>query len=101
MPVTHLVLWELADPAATSAELLAKLQQLRSGFSAILRFDATPVSSPDTGFNFVLHSEFTDWQSLKEYMQAPAHIELVEYIRTIAIRKNIIDYEQENNENKT
>ena len=93
MAVTHLVFWQLADPAATSGTLTAKLQELKSGFPSILHFQANTIDSPDTGFNFALHSEFKDWTALKEYMQAPEHLKLITYINGIIISKKVIDYE--------
>jgi len=97
--IRHLVLWRLStDDPAEKAQIVAELARR---FSALLpHIDGTQrldirADLGDTGGNWdvVLDSDFLDAAALDFYQTHPAHLVVVEYVRSVVSDRVCIDFE--------
>lgn len=98
--IKHIVLWKLQEsnePAAKEKNLLEMKLRLESLKQAIPQIVSLQVglNCVDLSGNadIVLVSEFETLEALNVYRTHPAHLEAVQFIRTISKERWAVDYE--------
>lgn len=98
--IKHIVIWRLQDHAAgndkaTNAKLIkSKLEALNGVIPGLISLEVGIdfLASPASG-DAVLYSELTSREALDHYQTHPAHVEAVEFVKTVISDRVVVDYE--------
>jgi hypothetical protein len=98
--IKHLVLWKmkpLADgrTGKENAEILAqRLNALKSVIPCIVSIEAgTNFNDTAAAYDVGLHSAFKTKEDLDTYQNHPAHIQIVEWVKTVTESRAVADFE--------
>ena len=94
----HVVMWRIkAAEGSTQSETASmfkqKLEALRGCVPGLLRLEVGINALPGNDVSDVaLYSEFTDRAALDAFLNCPAHMEVVEFAKTIRTERRSVDY---------
>lgn len=93
----HIVMWKLAD-GDKKAENMRKIKESLEGLNgkiAGMRCAEVGINqnASDMAFDVVLVSEFDSAQALEAYQVNPLHLEVASFVRSVAIERHVVDYE--------
>lgn len=98
--VKHIVIWKLKDDEGEAAKQRNALK-MKLDIEALVQH-IPEIIAIEVGFNFggsdqagdvALYSEFADRAALDTYLQHPAHLEVVRFVRDIVSERRVVDYE--------
>jgi len=99
--IHHIVLWKL-DDSYSSNEKTKILKQLNDKLLNLLNYivelrslevNINSEKAAANNFEILLVSKFDTLEDLKKYQVHPEHLKVVEYIKTLKLKKAAIDYE--------
>lgn len=98
MTIRHVVMWKLAtadasERAEQAARIKAGLESLPAVIPEILALEVGVNALPLDNFDVVLISDFADADALQRYVEAPAHVEVAAYIRSVVAGRSAVDFE--------
>lgn len=96
--IRHLVLWKLE--ASTPEEKEIVVEELRARFAALVpQIDGTErldiradLGSTEGNWDVVLDSDYRDEEALEYYQAHPAHLEVVQYVKSVVTARACIDF---------
>lgn len=98
--IKHIVIWRLQDEAGgrtkeeNFAEMKRRLEALPGAIPQLLHAEVGfNFSKSDRAFDVALYSHFATKEDLAVYVTHPAHLEVVDFIRSISLEVNSVDYE--------
>lgn len=92
--LVHIVMWRLNDPA-DAPELKRQLDSLNGQVPSLRKLEVgINVVEADTASDVVLYSEFDDLAGLKAYAEHPAHLVVVDYVKSVARERRAVDYQR-------
>jgi len=97
--IRHLVMWKLTtDVSEEKAQIVAELARRFSALLPIIdgtqRLDIrADVGTTDGNWDVVLDSDFLDEAALDFYQTHPAHLAVVDYVRSVVGSRVCIDFE--------
>ena len=91
--IKHIVLWRLHDRANAPA-MKAALETLPALIPVIRKLEVgVNLVDGDAAADLALSSEFATLADLEAYLQHPAHLKVVAFIRPLASDRRVADYE--------
>ncbi len=92
--VTHIVMWNFSS-SADMQEAKSQLETLPKTISEIITFQVgEDFNRSAAAFDLVLYSTFEDRDALASYQIHPVHIEVAQFIGSVATSRGVVDYEQ-------
>jgi uncharacterized protein related to proFAR isomerase len=99
--ICHIVLWKLDDSYTPDEKLEikkhlnSKLLNLLDNIDELcgLEVNFNSVNAVETNFDIILDTKFETLEDLKTYQEHPEHIKVVEYVKTLNLKRAAIDYE--------
>ncbi len=97
--IRHIVLWKLKNPgiaelkALNASRLNNELHALKNEIVQIKRLETGINLNPDNEYDVVLSMDFDNFEDLMIYQKHPAHLKVVEFLKSIRELKASIDYE--------
>ncbi len=94
--IKHIVIFKVKDEDKKANLLKAKeiIGALKYKIPQIVHIEVGIDFAIDTNpSDFVIYSEFNSKEDLEIYAKHSEHIEVVEFIKTIAIERRVVDYE--------
>lgn len=94
--VKHIVTFKIKDEDKKENLLKAKeiIEALKDKISEIIHIEVGIDFGLDANpSDFVIYSEFKTKEDLEIYANHPEHIKVVEFIKTIATERRVVDYE--------
>lgn len=99
--IKHIVMWTVKDEAGgkSKAENLARMKALLEDLPAKIPFvedlevATTGVFEAVPATDVILYTSFLTKEDLKAYAVHPEHLKVVEFIKTVAAERRVIDYE--------
>lgn len=96
--LTHIVLFRLKDK---NEESMQKMKELLLGLKdqvPCLKFIevGTDIVHSERSYDVGLYTKFDSLKDMEEYQVHPAHLKVLEYIKTVKESSVAIDYESEN-----
>jgi len=92
--VTHIVMWKFSS-SADMQEAKSRLETLPKNISEIITFEVgEDFNRSAAAFDLVLYSTFEDRESLTAYQIHPAHVEVAQFIGSVATSRGVVDYEK-------
>ncbi|MBX5436287.1 MAG: Dabb family protein [Alicyclobacillaceae bacterium] len=93
--LTHIVLMKLKDPSPATTECTLQVLRGLSGRVPQLRHleAGADVVRSDRSYDIALVTRFDSLADMQAYQVHPAHVEAVEYLRTVLERSVAVDYE--------
>ena len=98
--IRHIVLWTLKEEkdGQSKVEIALKMKErlklLQDQISVIKNFEIgiNDEEASDSNYDICLNCCFTSIKDLHIYQTHPAHLEFIEYVKTIRIERIAIDY---------
>ena len=91
--VCHIVLWKLADADKEKNGRLIK-EQLEALVGVVPGLvDASVGLNVRGDYDVVLVSHLESWEALDGYAEHPAHVAAKEFIQSVAVARQCVDYE--------
>ncbi|MEI6695158.1 MAG: Dabb family protein [Bacteroidota bacterium] len=97
--IRHIVLWKLKNPeiaeikALNASRLQDELLALKKEIVQIKRLETGVNLNPENEYDMALSMDFDNFEDLMIYQKHPAHIKVVEFLKSIRELKASIDYE--------
>ena len=97
--IRHIVMWKLKDfpqaeiKALNAAKLKDELYALKKEIVQIKALNVGINLNPENEYDMVLEVIFDNFDDLMTYQKHPAHLRVVEFLKTIRDLKAAIDYE--------
>ncbi|MCL2100280.1 MAG: Dabb family protein [Fibromonadales bacterium] len=98
--IIHLVLWKMKPVADNrtgkeNAEIMAqRLNALKGVVPSIAAIEAgVNFESSDAAYDIGLYSAFKTKEDLEAYQKHPAHVQLVEWVRSVVESRAVTDFE--------
>ena len=97
--IRHIVMWKLKDfgqteiKALNAARLKDELYHLKNEIVQIKALKVGINLNPENEYDVVLESEFDNWEDLDIYQKHPAHLKVVEFVKTVRDLRAAVDYE--------
>ncbi len=97
--IRHIVMWKLKDfekpeiKALNASKLKDELYALKKEIVQIRALNVGVNLNPENEYDIVLESEFDNFDDLKTYQKHPAHLKVVEFLKTVRVLRASIDYE--------
>ncbi|MEL6524588.1 MAG: Dabb family protein [Chloroflexota bacterium] len=90
--VTHIIFMKFKDKAHAE-EVKARLSALPAQIEQIKTYEIG-IDELDTArsFHLSLYSQFDSYETLKIYSEHPAHVEVLDYIKTVVETVHAVDY---------
>jgi hypothetical protein len=94
----HIVCWKIKETDGVSKEenllkMKSLLESIPSQISEIIDLEVgINVAVADTAFDISLYSSFRDQGALEAYQKHPAHVEVGNFIKSVAIGRAVVDY---------
>lgn len=97
MTIRHVVMWKLAsideaERAEQAARIASGLESLPAVIPEIQRLEVGVDVLGGGNFDVVLISDFADAAALQRYADAPAHVEVAGYIRSVVDGRAGVDF---------
>lgn len=100
--VKHIILWQLkdelsaAEKTALKAEIKTKLEGLAGQIPGLISIHVYTEPLPSSNADLMLDTSFTDYDALKGYAVAPAHVAIASGIVAPNVKQRVcMDFEQE------
>jgi predicted metal-binding transcription factor (methanogenesis marker protein 9) len=99
--IRHIVLWKLDDAYSPDEKLKIK-KQLNEKLLNLLNYidelrhlevNYNSVDAVASNFDVMLDTKFETMEDLKTYQVHPEHLKVVEYVKTLNLKRAAIDYE--------
>jgi hypothetical protein len=98
--VKHIVLWKLDasyssdDKEKIRNEFREKLYRLKSDIVVLLHIEVSLNSEKASASNYdiMLETLFNSFEALNTYQLHPAHIKVVEYVKSLKLQRAAIDF---------
>ena len=89
--ITHVVSFKFADPTDVT-EAIKKIKSLRGQIPSLqsLKCGSDTVGRPDS-YDLVLITEHLNEQGLTDYIESPAHVEVISWIRPRVTARAAVD----------
>ncbi len=97
--IRHIVMWKLKDfgqteiKALNAAKLKDELYHLKNEIVQIKALKVGINLNPENEYDVVLECEFDNLDDLATYQKHPAHLRVVDFLKTIRDLKAAVDYE--------
>lgn len=98
--VKHVILWQLKDglsageKAALKAEIKEKLEALAGQIPGLVSIKVYTEALPSSNADLMLDTSFTDYDALKGYAVAPAHVAVASGIVAPNVKQRVcMDFE--------
>lgn len=97
--IRHIVMWKLKDfgqteiKALNAAKLKDELYHLKNEIVQIKALKVGISLNPENEYDVVLECEFDNLDDLATYQKHPAHLLVVDFLKTIRDLKAAVDYE--------
>jgi hypothetical protein len=97
--IKHIVMWKLKDfpqteiKALNAAKLKDELYALKKEIVQIKALNVGINLNPENEYDIVLECKFDNLEDVVTYQKHPAHLRVVEFLKTIRDLKAAIDYE--------
>ena len=97
--IRHIVMWKLKDfgqteiKALNAAKLKDELYHLKNEIVQIKALKVGINLNPENEYDVVLECEFDNLTDLAIYQTHPAHLRVVDFLKTIRDLKAAVDYE--------
>ena len=97
--IRHIVMWKLKDfgqteiKALNAAKLKDELYHLKNEIVQIKALKVGINLNPENEYDVVLECEFDNLDDLATYQKHPAHLLVVDFLKTIRDLKAAVDYE--------
>lgn len=97
--IRHIVMWKLKDfgqteiKALNAARLKDELYHLKNEIVQIKALKVGINSNPENEYDVVLECEFDNLNDLATYQKHPAHLRVVDFLKSIRDLKAAVDYE--------
>lgn len=97
--IRHIVMWKLKDfgqteiKALNAARLKDELYHLKNEIVQIKALKVGINLNPENEYDVVLECEFDNLTDLAIYQKHPAHLRVVDFLKTIRDLKAAVDYE--------
>jgi len=97
--IRHIVLWKLKNSenpeikALNASKLKNELQHLKEEIVQIKRLEIGTNLNPENEYDISLTIDFDSFEDLMTYQNHPAHIKVVEFLKSARDLKASIDYE--------
>lgn len=97
--IRHIVMWKLKDfgqteiKALNAARLKDELYHLKNEIVQIKALKVGINLNPENEYDVVLECEFDNLDDLATYQKHPAHLLVVDFLKTIRDLKAAVDYE--------
>jgi D-hexose-6-phosphate mutarotase len=99
--ICHLVLWKLDDSYSSEEKKNIKKQlkdKLVSLLNEITELQSLEVSfnseqAEESNFDILLDTKFETLEDLKKYQVHPEHLKVVEYVKSLKLKRASVDYE--------
>lgn len=93
----HIVMWKIAD-SDTKSENMQKIKRGLEGLNGKIEGMKSAqvginVNPSDAAFDIVLVSAFDSAAALAAYQTHPLHVEIASFVRSVAIDRKVVDYE--------
>lgn len=99
MTIRHVVSWKLAtedaaERQAQAAEVVRRLTALQAHIPQILAISAgVNVAYPEANWDVTLVADFASLEALEEYQVHPAHLQVVDFVRSVVSSRAGVDFE--------
>lgn len=91
--IKHIVMWRF-DTEENCAEAKKRLDTLPAKVSQIVEFEAgVDFNRSDAAYDLVLYSVFNTKEDLGIYAKHPDHVEVAQFIGSVATERAVVDYE--------
>lgn len=97
--IRHIVMWKLKNyenreiKRLNAFKLKDELQDLKKEIVQIKALNVGINLNPENEYDIVLESEFDNFDDLITYQKHPAHLKVVEFLKTVRESKASVDYE--------
>ncbi len=97
--IRHIVMWKLKNfekpeiKALNALKVKDKLYALKKEIVQIKALNVGINLNPENEYDIVLESEFDNFDNLITYQKHPAHLKVVEFLKTVRESKASVDYE--------
>ena len=93
--IVHIVMFKLKeeDKKATLVKIKAVLEQLPKKIEELISMEVgINFDESERAFDLSLYSTFKTKEDLKAYGVHPAHLKVVEFIKSVALESKVVDY---------
>ncbi len=91
--IKHIVMWKF-ETEVISKTACEKLNTLPGLIKEIVDFEAAvDFNRSAAAFDVVLYSSFNTREDLETYQKHPNHVDVAQYIGTVATERGVVDYE--------
>lgn len=97
--IRHIVMWKLKDfgqaeiKALNASRLKDELYHLKNEIVQIKALKVGINLNPVNEYDIVLECEFDNFEDLDIYQNHPAHLKVVEFVKTVRDLRAAVDYE--------
>ena len=93
--ITHVVMFRLKEDKKDEAQILRdRLMELPDRISEIRHYElGINMIESDRNFDACLYSQFNSMNDLQVYQVHPAHVEVLDYVKSVAAQVVVTDYE--------
>jgi GR25 family glycosyltransferase involved in LPS biosynthesis len=97
--IRHIVMWKLKNfenpeiKALNEKKLKDELYHLKKEIVQIKALNVGINLNPDNEYDMVLEMEFDNFNDLLTYQNHPAHLKVVEFLKTVRDLKAAVDFE--------
>lgn len=91
--IKHIVMWRF-DTEENCAEAKKRLDTLPAKISEIVEFEAgVDFNRSEAAYDLALYSVFNSKEDLGVYAKHPDHVEVAQFIGSVATERAVVDYE--------
>ena len=92
--VTHVVLFQLRDPAESNVEATAAvLMQMEGKIPALESIEVgVDVVRSERSYDLALITRFRDWDGLESYRVHPVHGKVLTHLQRVVAKSVVVDY---------